>query len=165
MTFFTWLKALFMSTTPMSGTILKGDGSWPWHAQVDGQDIVISLGRATCFGGSGDPQDNGLTASGISTRAHPNYAGCALPMRDDHLGALRGSPLPRMPFVATVAEVTFLSTGKKITVPVIDLGPGKSTGNVIDLTTAAARQHDPHASPEDFAAQVSVRILGAAKHC
>ena len=166
MNFLTWLKSWFMSTAPMSGTILKGDGTWPWHAQIDGQDIVVSLGRATCFGGGDDPQDNGLTASGLSTKTQPNIIGCALPMRDDHLDALRGSPLPRMPFITTLVDITFRATGQVVRgVPVIDLGPGKSTGNVIDLTTATARKHDPDASPTDFEAEVSIRILDAAKHC
>jgi hypothetical protein len=56
------------------------------------------------------------------------------------------------------------SGGVKITVPVIDLGPHKRTGNAIDLTIAAARKFNPRATARNFAIRVSYRILGAAKH-
>jgi hypothetical protein len=52
---------------------------------------------------------------------------------------------------------------KSIDVPVIDLGPGKRTGNALDLTIAAARQFNPKASATNFEARGSYRILGAAK--
>jgi 3D (Asp-Asp-Asp) domain-containing protein len=144
---------------------LLGDGTWPWPAYVEGDDIVVENVRATCFGGSSDPQDNGDTASGISTKANPALAACALPMR--YAGrnaklraALGGSPIPKMPWQTKVA-ITY--AGITITVPVIDLGPAKRTGNAIDLTIAAARRFNPKATARNFAARVSYRILGGAK--
>ena len=147
-------------------TILRGDGTWPWHAMIDGEDIVVTGARATCFGGSNDPEDSGETASGISTKRNPKLAACALPMRYAGrnralLKALGGSPIPKVPWKTPVQ----ITCGRKtITVPVIDLGPAKRTGNAIDLTIAAARMFDPRATATRFAARVDFRILGAAKH-
>jgi hypothetical protein len=61
-------------------TILRGDGSFSFTAEVSGNDIVVHRVTATWFGGPDDPSDNGLTASGVSTRANPDIRGCALPM-------------------------------------------------------------------------------------
>ena len=77
--------------------LLRGDGSWPWTATVDGDDILVQ-GLATAFGGDDDPQDDGSTASGFNTKGHAGLMACSLPMRDDNMEALRGSPIPRMPF-------------------------------------------------------------------
>lgn len=154
--------------------ILRGDGSWPWSAYIDGDDIVVFDARATCFGGASDPQDSGETASGISTKANPTLAACALPMDGrsfkglspaEHR-ALDGSPIPRLgawPKRArqTVVEVT--ANGKTISIPVIDLGPGKRTGNAIDLTIAAARMFNPKASATNFELRCDFRIKGAAQ--
>lgn len=37
----------------------------PWTAAIGGKNLVVSSIEATCFGGARDPQDNGMTASGI----------------------------------------------------------------------------------------------------
>lgn len=153
----------------MSGdlTLLRGDGTWPWAAHIDGPDIVVLDVRGTCFGGSADPQDSGETASGISTRANPRLQACALPMiytgrSQSLLAALGGSPIPKLPW-KTLVEIT-ADTGKRLIVPVIDLGPGKRTGNAIDLTLAAARFFNAGASATNFEVQCSYRILGGAKY-
>jgi len=148
--------------------ILRGDGSWPWNAFIDGDDITVVGCRGTCFGGGNDPQDDGSTASGVSTKLDPGIVGCALPLAYTGsspalLKALGGSPIPKVPW-KTQVEVTRLSDGKKVTVELIDLGPAKYTGNAIDLTIAAARLFDPHASASNFELQCSYRILGAAKY-
>lgn len=147
--------------------ILTGDGSYPWTAEVDGDDILIRNARATCFGGSDDPQDSGETASGISTKANPNLAACSLPM--NYTGsngptrrALIGSPIPILPW-KTIVRITRLGSTDFIDVPVIDLGPAKTTGNAADLTIAAARHFDPHASARSFELRCDVRILGGSK--
>jgi len=145
-------------------TILRGDGTWPWNAHIDGDDIVVT-GRATCFGGSNDPQDSGETASGISTKGNPNLKACALPMAYKGsskalLKALGGSPIPKLPWKT---KVQVEAMGKTLIVPVIDLGPGKRTGNVLDLTIAAARYFKPDATATRFAVNVTYRILGGAK--
>lgn len=144
-----------------------GDGTWPWTARIDGNDVVVDNCRMTCFGGSDDPQDSGRTASGVSTKERPDLAACSLPMdgrmfqglsKAEH-AALDGSPIPRVPF-KTVVRVTV--GDKTLDLPVIDLGPGKRTGNALDLTIAAARLFDPAATARSFEARGSYRVLGAA---
>ena len=148
-------------------TILRGDGTWPWSAHVDGDDIIVPNARATCFGGGNDPQDDGQTASGVSTKLNPNLAACSLPMiytgRDPKLiKALGGSPIPRVPW-RTLVEVTEVATGRKFAFPVIDIGPGKRTGNALDLTIAAARKFKSAATADCFALVCNYRIIGGAK--
>lgn len=147
---------------------LKGDGTWPWTAEVSGADVIVRNARATCFGGSGDPQDGGGTASGISTADNPGIEACSLPMDGrmfkglspgEHR-ALDGSPIPRVPWKTLVQVTRGVQT---FTFPVIDLGPGKRTGNALDLTIAAARRFDSKASATNFEAQVDFRILDGAK--
>jgi len=114
--------------------VLKGS-AYPWTATIDGNDIVISDVHATWFGGSDDPEDDGQTASGVSTALHPNYLGCALPL---NYGPCSGSPIPKLPWMTQV-QVTNLDNEKQITVELIDLGPSpppKATA-AIDLTQAA----------------------------
>ena len=152
----------------MSLQILRGDGSWPWSAHVDGDDILVIDCRATCFGGSNDPQDSGETASGISTKGNPTLKACALPMiysgcNKPLLKALGGSPLPFIPWSAKI-QVEIMALGKTLTVRCIDLGPAKRTGNAIDLTIAAARFFKGNASATNFEIQCSYRILGGAKY-
>lgn len=150
------------------GTLLDGDGTWPWQAVVDGNDIVILGARATCFGGFDDPQDNGETASGISTKT-PGILGCSLPMdargkhglsQGEH-DALDGSPIPWLAW-ETMVEVTAFGVSHRF--PLLDAGPAKRTGNAIDLTKAAARLFDPKATETNFAMGCGVRIIGGAKY-
>jgi hypothetical protein len=160
--------------------ILKGDGSWPFTAEIDGDDIVLRHVKVTCFGGAADPQDDGSTASGENTKLHPEIQGVSVPMdirrfklasRAAH-AALDGCPIPVLPFhtavkvtVAGKPPVTFSSHG------VIDRGPGKQATrhgdlpHALDLTEAAARQFDPQATARNFSAIAEeVRLLGAAKY-
>ena len=149
-------------------TILRGDGTWTWNAYIDGEDILVLNARATAFGGANDPQDNGETASGLSTKMNPNFLGCALPMIytgsvKNLLAALGGSPIPKIPWRSQVI-VTEECTGKQAIVKVIDLGPGKRTGNAIDLTVASARIFNPNATSSNFSMMCHYRILDAAKY-
>lgn len=145
--------------------ILEAPG-FNFKLEVVGADLVIRNARATCFGGSNDPQDSGDTASGISTKpigtlgvALPrNYTGSHVPTRI----ALQGSPIPEsLPF-KTMVE--FTSGGKTYAFPFIDIGPAKRTGNALDLTVAAARKYDPRATATRFEAFGDVRIIGGAKY-
>jgi hypothetical protein len=131
---FTWLKKLFGMSACLK--VLKGTGTWGFEALVDGNDIIVRGAKATWFGGLSDLQDNGETASAISTIKRPDIEGCALPM---NFGPCKGSPLPRFPW-GTKIEVKHLASGKIITVALIDLGPARVTGNAIDLTSAAFKQ-------------------------
>jgi hypothetical protein len=76
------------------------------------------------------------------------------------LNALGGSPIPKLPWKT---QVEVKAMGKTLTVPVIDLGPGKRTGNVLDLTIAAARFFKPDATATRFSLIVTYRIIGGAK--
>lgn len=156
------------ASPPAGAQILAGDGTWPWRAFVDGLDIVVTNARATCFGGADDPQDSGETASGISTKDNPDLAAVSLPMDGrmfhglspaEH-AALDGSPLPRVPWET---KVMVTSGGVSHIFPVIDLGPGKRTGNAIDCTKAAARKFKPNATTRDFEMRCDLRIIGGAQ--
>ena len=148
---FDWLRKLLGMDKP---TFLQGDERFGFAAEIDGSDIVVRNAQCTWFGGADDPEDNGETASGISTIKRPNIQACALPM---NFGPCVGSPIPKLPW-GTKVEVTH--DGKTITVPVIDLGPSRGTGHAIDLTVTAF---------EEFAERsvgkiaVDYRILGAAR--
>ena len=149
-------------------TVLRGDGTWPWNAYVDGADIVVVNARATCFGGDADPQDDGSTASGVSTKGNTSLIGCALPLiytgpGKAMLAALGGSPIPRLPW-RTPVEVIEAATGKTISASLIDVGPAKRTGNAIDLTLGAARRFNPHATATNFELACHYRIRGAAQY-
>jgi hypothetical protein len=142
---------------------------WGFTSRIDGNDVVVDNARMTCFGGSNDPQDSGETASGVSTKRNPDLAAVSLPMdgrmfaglsKAEH-SALDGSPIPRVPW-RTIVRVTV--GDKSFDWPVIDLGPGKRTGNALDLTIAAARQINPKATATNFEARGSYRVLGAAKN-
>ena len=150
---------------------LKGDGTWPFTATIDGDDIVVSNITITCFGGLDDPQDPGDTASGVNTKRNPTIAGVALPMnigpRSPHT---QGSPIPKLPW-GTPVEVTI---GKFVSTPakgVIDIGPGKQASkpgdpHALDLTPGAAQFFSPDPLERlatNFEAQGSYRIIGGAK--
>lgn len=134
---------------------------WAFTVRIDGDDLCVDNCRATCFGGSSDPQDNGQTASGISTKDNPNLAAVSLPMDfGNAVPNTKGSPIPRLPW-KTMVEV--LSGGINHEFPLIDIGPAKKTGNAIDLTIAAARLFNPHATASNFEMRCNYRIKGGAK--
>lgn len=143
---------------------LKGDGTWPLiHARIDGDDILISDAVVTAFGGTSDSMDSGETASGYSTKDHPDVLGCALPMRRDASSALRGSPIPKLPWFT---EVIFIDPIERTQVrtKLIDEGPNKRVGHAGDLSVAAARMFDPKATANNFTKTLNIRILGGAKY-
>lgn len=172
-------------TPTLESKVLKGDGTWAYTAMVVGDDIVVTNTYATAFGGDSDPQDNGETASGINTKGNPNLKGCSLAMRVDGLKALKGSPIPKMPFGLQKVKGAWVSNpggahvditfdnGLVVTdVPVIDLGPGKQAStpgdpHAIDLTVAVARLYSnqsDRALVRGFKAKVkSFRIINGAK--
>jgi len=165
-------------TPSATGKILRGDGTWPWFASIDGNDIVVFDAKASAFGGSFDRGDNGQTASGCPTIGNPGLLGCSLPMDgyakspSEH-ALLDGTPIPHMPFgvfggcgdnpAGAHVMVTDRATGKQITVPVIDLGPAKKTGHALDLTVAAARFFKSNATANNFGMKLDYRILDGAK--
>jgi hypothetical protein len=147
-------------TVATANRVLRGDGTWGWVAEVDGEDIVIRDATASWFGGDDDPQDNGETASGAVTKGHPDLVGFALPMDfGAKVPATAGAPLPRIPWHTPVA----VSLGPvTVTGPLIDLGPAKSARHQVDLTQAAFRQFAPLS--QGLVHGVTVRIEGAARY-
>ena len=129
-----------VASTLSDPAVLHGDGSYGFTAHIEGDDLVVRGVRATWFGGAHDPQDSGETASGLSTRLHPELLGCALPMNGFRV--TRGSPLPRLPWMTTVVEVTRPGNGRKVRVPLIDLGPAAPphAHAAIDLTGRRSRR-------------------------
>ena len=143
---------------------ITGDGTWPWiKAVVDGDDILIAPGLVTAFGGAHDTMDSGETASGISTKDNPSYIGCALPMRRDSSAALRGSPIPKLPWKTPVI-FTDQENGISVNTKLIDEGPAKWTHHIGDLTEAAAKMFDKNATSNNFSRTLSIRIVGGAKY-
>jgi hypothetical protein len=117
------------------GDILLGEAGFYFHVVINGPDLVVRGVIATWFGGAHDPQDNGETASGVNTKKSPDVVGCALPMHGFGLAATEGSPLPRIPWFTKVRVQT--AHGKRIELPLIDLGPARFTNHGIDLTPVA----------------------------
>jgi hypothetical protein len=146
---------------------LIGDGTWDFlKAKIDGDDIVIEPGPVTAFGGDADTVDGvfkGQTASGmVNTTKQPDYIGCSLPMRRDDSKNLRGSPIPKLPWLTTVV-FTNPSTGVSVNTKLIDEGPAKWTKHIGDLTVAAARLFDKHATANNFTQTLGIRIVGGAQ--
>lgn len=164
----------------MAGKLLHGDGTWPWFAQIDGDDIIVQGAIATAFGGDDDKMDSGETASGFNTKGHPNLIAVSLPMNVPGIKELRGSPIPRMPFGlhrdgtdnpdGAHVDVTFFRARYPRepiiirNVPVVDLGPAKATGHSLDCSVALARLADRKATANSFTAKADYRILRAAKY-
>ena len=150
------------SKTPLARRAWQGDGTWPFVAVQDGEDIVLrprtgAQMRVTHFGGDNDPQDNGETASGILTKGNPTISGCALPMAS--VKPCAGSPIPRLPWGTLVT----VSNGiRDLTVPLIDVGPAWKTRNTLDLTQWAFSQFAPLTDGRFVA--TSIRIHDVAKH-
>lgn len=180
-----WKQVVDESKLPVIGvTITHSRGlEWPssrilsnpnckWTVEVSGPDLILR-GKATCFGGYNDPQDDGTTASGFNTKGHPLLMACSLPMHMSTVKNLQDSPLPFMHFgmdahgrdliTGPHVIVTWPDGSKSPLLPVIDLGPAVYTGNVIDLTQAAARLYARNATSTNFSAVVEARVIGGAK--
>lgn len=155
---------------PPDAKELKGDGTWPFKAYIVGFDICLYNVEATCFGGTDDPQDNGETASGASTK-NPITRGVSLPMdaRGRQMSArlhkvLDGCPIPWLPWQTQVQIIDLENIGKIQTASLIDVGPGKKRDNAVDLTVAVAKCFNQRATATNFSRRVNVRILGAARY-
>jgi hypothetical protein len=132
-----------------------------WKPSLAG-DILVA-GTASWFGGANDPDDDGSTASGLSTKDNPGIMGCALPFAVSNGRAVPncfGSPIPSMPYKTTMVEVS--AGGKTITIPVIDCGPALSENRPIDLTVAAFLALGGDLN--EGLMLVSFRIVGGAKY-
>ena len=139
------------------GTIITKPG-YNFSVTVDGDDLVVINGRATAFGGYSDDGDSGQIASGMPTRHTPEPFGCALPFLPS-VNSTSNSPFPLLPW-GTVVEVTCGSV--VFYCPLIDNGPVKNTGNLVDLCVRCARLIDPKATANSFEATVSIRVLRGA---
>lgn len=160
-----------------NGTIKGSIGDF--IVSVEGPDLVVRNVKCTCFGGSGDSMDSGETASGYSTKGHPDLMAVSLPMHYEGKHkptreALYGSPIPALPFGLHAngtpdhdgawVEIKF-GNGKKFLVPCIDRGPDirRFPKNAIDATLALAKQADPRATANNFEAIVDYRIVNGAR--
>jgi hypothetical protein len=143
-------------------TILRGDGSFPFVAIADGDDLLVENVNCTWFGGPSDPGDDGQTASGVNTKNNPGIKGVALPMDGFHHPATNGSPIPKLPW-RTKVVVRNLHGGEG-SFELIDLGPSKHAAShaAIDLTPPAFEQIG--GSLRDGIIKVSYRIIGGATH-
>lgn len=107
-------------------------------APPDAAPVPDGGGYATVFGlntdGSVDQDDNGQGHWGANTR-DPSLAGVSLPR-----SVLRQQFGDEENANGKMVEVTNPATGKKSVLPIVDIGPGETTGNALDLTYAANRQ-------------------------
>jgi hypothetical protein len=129
-------------------TIDKGDHSYGFVLETDGDDIVVRNAKTTWFGGDTDPNDSGETASGRRTKGNPDIMGCALPMdlsiaspanqRPRNFEPTKGSGLPKIPWFT---KLIVTNEDESITqeIELIDIGPNKVAGSAadLDLTPAA----------------------------
>jgi len=168
------LDALMATPAPAEGALEGSIPGWEFmDARVDGEDIVIENADVTAFGGADDKMDSGETASGVSTKDNPDLRGCALPMRRDGSPAqdkqgrkpiLRGSPIPKIPWFTDVI-FTDTQTGTNVSTKLIDEGPAGYTKQAGDLTVAAARVFDPHATANNAnIPKLTIRIVGGAQY-
>lgn len=119
-------------------------------------------GRSTVFGlnmdGSIDPEDNGQGAFGYNTR-DPELKGFSLPVDTikKYIGDYTKDPAVYRAIQSGRYRVaaTNLDTGQSLTAPIVDAGPAKWTGNVLDSTLGAARHLGL-----DGDGRVSYQILG-----
>lgn len=122
---------------------IHGDGSWPWmKAFKDGNDIVVRGAQTTWFGGPDDSEDDSQAAIGMNLLNHPNFLGCALPIRVLNFNPTKGSPLPHIPWhhpdgSPILVHVFCHETSKQLDTQFIDIGPSKYTHHGLDLTQAA----------------------------
>ncbi len=144
--------------------VLSGDGSYRFHVLVDGKDLVVQNAKATWFGGDDDPEDKGFTKSGVLTKGNPTLLGCALPMSGYNNPHAEGSPLPKLPFLRTIVQVSCRETGRVVRVPLIDIGPSKHANSFagIDLTQAAFTALGVSKSRGHVT--VDFRVIGGADH-
>lgn len=149
---------------------------WPFAMRRDGNDLCCDDIIITCFGGGFDRQDNGSTASGVSTRGIGVF-GVSVAMRGEdfpHLSqaehhALDGAPIPRLPW-HTLVEITIKGQTYTPEAGIVDLGPGhQATTNpgeahALDVTPQVGRVFEPRLPlsriSSDFFMRGSFRILG-----
>lgn len=133
------------------------------HLSASQGDIIYTA-TATCFGGPGDREDNGVGAWGFPYRRFASdLPYCALPIRAA-VPSLAESPLPATVPRYLPVHVYLPSTGKSVWCSFVDVGPegGLSSGAGIDLGPAAVRALGYEGNADDFEAPVEVRIPGCA---
>ena len=86
--------------------------------------VLWARGKCSFFGGADDPMDSGSTASGFSTKEHPDLPYVALP-----------KPVRKKYSLPWGCRVTVEnSAGEQVRGFLADSGPAKQTGRQIDLS-------------------------------
>jgi hypothetical protein len=145
----------------------------PWTAVIDGNDLVVTGIKATCFGGRHDAGDNGLTESGIRNDGSNNLLLCALPIRSLE-AATKDSPLAfpgaHIPWRTPVIVWREGEEHNGIACLLADNGPDVSRfpTHALDLNPQAALHFSPGYDPVKIANEWSMdrmcyRIVGGAK--
>lgn len=133
--------------------------------EVSGNDIIVSGGIMTWFGGDSDPEDDGQTASGFSTKANLKSKGCALPKDiGKQFKPTYGSGIPNVPYLILVEITRSDNPNVKITVPVIDIGPNvsKYPTHYLDVTPEAFKDLGGEINGNPIS--VTYRIIDGAKY-
>lgn len=95
-----------------------------YELKADAGGVLWAKGKCSFFGGPHDPMDSGNTASGFSTRLHPNDPYVALP-----------GPVRRKYKLPWGCRVTVENVrGEQVKGFLADTGPAKQTGRQIDLS-------------------------------
>jgi hypothetical protein len=127
---------------------------------TEDQGDIVYTGTATCFGGPGDLQDNGIGAWGFPYRRFASdLPYCALPIRGV-VPSLANSPIPSGVPRYLPVRVYLARTGKSVWCAFVDYGPsgGLSSGAGIDLGPAAIRALGYVGNVDEFEEKVEVRL-------
>jgi hypothetical protein len=97
-----------------------------YDLKLDASGVLFGFGKCSFFGGGPkiDPMDSGATASGFSTKDHPESPYIALP------GPVRRKYRIRWGTLITVEN----KAGKQMRGRLMDTGPAEQTGRQIDLS-------------------------------
>lgn len=147
----------------------------PWTVKIDGDDLVVTNIKATCFGGRWDKGDNGQTESGIKNDGSTNIFQIALPIRSTEAATIN-SPLafpgPHIPW-KTIVKVWRTKDGENTAIEGIltDNGPDieEFPDHALDMNPPMVLAFEPDFDPKKVAnfwsgSGFSYRIIGGAKY-
>ena len=137
--------------------------------EIIGDDIVLRDVYATYWGDQSDyesGQDDGVTASGVNTKDHPDLQACSLPVVKFSQGKpwppTCNSPIAFAKHIPWGTKVKIEWGIKSLVVPLIENGPAERTGNTVDLTVACFKFFGVPLQIGRI--KVTATILGGAKY-